>query len=93
MSIDGVDYVWSHLYISFPDFPAMPADVLKTRLQTAPEDKYPHGIRSVLSEMLEREGPRTLYRGATPVLLRAIPANAACFLGIEWTLQLLSSSR
>ncbi|XP_017302415.2 protein dif-1-like [Diaphorina citri] len=39
---------------------AMPADVLKTRLQTAPEDKYPHGIRSVLSEMLEREGPRTL---------------------------------
>lgn len=66
----------------------LPADVLKTRLQTAPPGTY-HGIRSVLAQLLRTEGPRALYRGATPVLLRAAPANAACFVGIEWTLYAL----
>ncbi|KAL1462789.1 hypothetical protein WDU94_014597 [Cyamophila willieti] len=68
----------------------IPADVLKTRLQTASEDKYPHGIRSVFSELMKTEGPRGLYRGAAPVFIRAIPANSACFVGIELTLQVLS---
>jgi len=61
----------------------MPPDVVKSRLQTAPEGKYPGGVRQVLSELLKTEGPTALYRGVTPVMLRAFPANAACFLGFE----------
>merc|ERR1712096_401757 len=41
---------------------AIPMDVVKNRLQAAPE---------------------ALYKGAVPVLLRAFPANAACFMGYE----------
>lgn len=32
---------------------------------------------------MKNEGPLALYKGITPVLLRAFPANAACFLGFE----------
>ncbi|CAO4373828.1 unnamed protein product [Caenorhabditis nigoni] len=64
----------------------IPADVLKSRLQTAPEGKYPDGIRGVLREVLREEGPRALFKGFWPVMLRAFPANAACFFGLELTL-------
>lgn len=62
----------------------MPFDVLKSRLQTAPEGKYPNGIRDVARQLLKNEGPLALYTGLTPVLLRAFPANAACFVGFEF---------
>jgi Mitochondrial carrier protein len=42
----------------------------------APEGKYPNGIRSVFTEMMREEGILALYRGVTPVMLRAFPANA-----------------
>ncbi|XP_055386163.1 congested-like trachea protein [Condylostylus longicornis] len=61
----------------------MPPDVIKSRLQTAPSGRYPGGVRQVLSELLKTEGPRALYKGVTPVMLRAFPANAACFVGFE----------
>ncbi|XP_030748616.1 congested-like trachea protein [Sitophilus oryzae] len=61
----------------------MPPDVLKSRLQTAPDGRYPRGIRDVFKELIKTEGPLALYKGVTPVLLRAFPANAACFLGFE----------
>lgn len=61
----------------------MPADVVKSRLQTAPEGSYPNGTRDVLKELLKKEGPIALYKGITPVILRAFPANAACFVGFE----------
>eukprot|EP01127_Copromyxa_protea_P005367 TRINITY_DN15306_c0_g1_i1.p1 TRINITY_DN15306_c0_g1~~TRINITY_DN15306_c0_g1_i1.p1 ORF type:complete len:316 (+),score=74.36 TRINITY_DN15306_c0_g1_i1:137-949(+) len=73
--------------------PAIPVDTLKSRLQTAPAGKYPHGIRSVAAEIYAQEGARaifTFYRGVGPVFLRAFPANAACFLGYETTKKLLS---
>ena len=63
---------------------AMPADVLKTRFQTAPAGAYPNGVRGVLKELLKKEGPMALYKGITPVLVRAFPANACCFLGFEY---------
>lgn len=62
---------------------AMPADVLKSRLQTAPEGTYPRGIRDVFARLMKEEGPAALYKGCTPVMLRAFPANAACFMGFE----------
>ncbi|PSN43998.1 Congested-like trachea protein [Blattella germanica] len=60
----------------------MPADVLKNRLQAAPEGKY-RGIRDVFTMMMKQEGATALYKGLTPVMIRAFPANAACFFGFE----------
>lgn len=68
---------------------AMPADVLKSRLQTAPEGTYPKGMRDVFKQLMEREGVTALYKGVTPVMLRAFPANAACFVGFEIAIKFL----
>ncbi|XP_076056587.1 carnitine/acylcarnitine carrier protein colt, mitochondrial isoform X2 [Oratosquilla oratoria] len=69
---------------------AIGPDVLKSRLQTAPEGMYPHGIRSVFMEIIRTEGPRALFKGAAPVMIRAFPANAACFLGYEVAMKFLN---
>lgn len=69
---------------------AIPPDVLKSRLQIAPAGKYPRGIRDVFVELRREEGLRALYKGATPVFLRAFPANAACFFGYEYALKFLN---
>ncbi|XP_054742361.1 congested-like trachea protein isoform X1 [Anastrepha obliqua] len=61
----------------------MPADVLKSRLQTSAPGEYPNGVRSVFKDLVRRDGILALYRGVTPIMLRAFPANAACFFGIE----------
>lgn len=68
----------------------MPADVLKSRLQTAPEGTYKNGIRDVFRELMKNEGPLALYKGVTPVMLRAFPANAACFIGFEVFMKFLN---
>lgn len=34
-------------------------------------------------ELVKTEGHSALYRGLGPVMMRAFPANAACFLGYE----------
>jgi len=61
---------------------AIPMDVVKSRLQAAPEGYY-SGTLDVLKKLLQKEGPMALWKGAVPVLMRAFPANAACFLGYE----------
>ncbi|XP_069142378.1 mitochondrial carnitine/acylcarnitine carrier protein-like [Argopecten irradians] len=68
----------------------LPADVLKSRLQTAPAGTYPNGIRDVYKQLMREEGFMSLYKGFTPVMLRAFPANAACFLGYEVTMKALN---
>ncbi|KAE9555684.1 hypothetical protein FO519_001155 [Halicephalobus sp. NKZ332] len=67
----------------------IPADVIKSRLQTAPEGKYPDGMRGVFREIIREEGARALFKGFVPVMLRAFPANAACFFGVELTLSFI----
>jgi solute carrier family 25 carnitine/acylcarnitine transporter 20/29 len=37
-------------------------------------------MRSVFAEMMREEGIAALYKGVTPVLLRAFPANAVSIL-------------
>eukprot|EP00918_Siedleckia_nematoides_P017567 GHVU01037782.1.p1 GENE.GHVU01037782.1~~GHVU01037782.1.p1 ORF type:complete len:263 (+),score=31.81 GHVU01037782.1:106-789(+) len=69
---------------------AIPPDVLKSRLQTAPEGTYPKGIRDVFRQLIKEEGFFALYKGVTPVMLRAFPANAACFLGYEVAMKALN---
>lgn len=61
---------------------AIPMDVVKSRLQAAPEGKY-KGAADVLTQLLKNEGFGALWKGAVPILLRSFPANAACFLGYE----------
>jgi len=61
---------------------AIPVDVVKSRLQAAPEGVY-SGALDVLLKLLRAEGFGALWKGAVPVLMRAFPANAACFLGYE----------
>lgn len=67
----------------------MPADVIKSRLQTAPEGTY-KGVGHVFAILIKEEGPTALYKGVAPVMLRAFPANAACFLGFEACMSVLN---
>jgi len=66
----------------------IPADVIKSRYQTAPEGKY-NGLVDVYKALIKEEGYAGLFRGIRPALLRAFPANAACFLGMEVTKKML----
>ncbi|CAD7685220.1 mitochondrial carnitine/acylcarnitine carrier protein [Vulpes vulpes] len=69
---------------------AIPPDVLKSRFQTAPPGKYPNGFRDVLRELIRDEGVTSLYKGFNAVMIRAFPANAACFLGFEVAMKFLN---
>lgn len=68
---------------------AIPPDVLKSRYQTAPEGTY-RGILDVYRKLMQTEGPSALLTGLRPAMIRAFPANAACFLGMEWARKMLS---
>lgn len=68
----------------------LPADVLTSRIWTAPEGKYPRGVRDALRELLRKEGALALYKGFVPVLLKAAPESAALFWGYELTLKAIN---
>jgi len=50
--------------------------IVDTVVDSAPEGKYTSGIRSVFVQLVREEGVLALYKGVTPVMLRAFPANA-----------------
>lgn len=56
----------------------------------APEGKYPRGIRDIFPILLKEEGPKGFFKGIAPVMIRAFPANAACFMGFEVALSFLN---
>ena len=60
----------------------IPFDVLKSRQQAAPTS-IP--AWDVFQNLVRTEGWSALFRGLRPALVRAFPANAACFLGVEAT--------
>jgi solute carrier family 25 carnitine/acylcarnitine transporter 20/29 len=62
---------------------SVPPDVLKSRYQTSEPGRYPGGLSQILKELVAKEGIGALYKGLAPAMLRAFPANAACFLGME----------
>ncbi|KAF9350936.1 carnitine transporter [Mortierella sp. AD094] len=68
---------------------AIPPDVLKSRLQSAPAGTY-KGTTDALRILLKNEGPQALFKGLGPAMLRAFPANAACFLGVEYSLKAMN---
>lgn len=61
---------------------SIPVDVIKSRFQSAPEGMY-GGMGDVFSKLIREEGPSALFAGIRPALIRAFPANAACFFGME----------
>jgi solute carrier family 25 carnitine/acylcarnitine transporter 20/29 len=61
---------------------SIPADVLKSRYQSAPNGTY-KGVWDVYNQLITKEGPAALFTGIRPALIRAFPANAACFFGME----------
>lgn len=61
---------------------AIPVDTIKSRVQTSIEGQYKNNF-DVLTQLLMNEGPKALYRGYIPVMMRAFVANAACFSGFE----------
>jgi len=61
---------------------SIPPDVLKSRYQTASEGTYT-GILDVYKTLVRQEGYGALLTGFKPAMIRAFPANAACFLGME----------
>lgn len=71
---------------------ALPFDTVKSKVQTSNGSKNSKMI-DVAIKLVKREGFQALYRGLSPALLRAFPANAAAFLGVEMTRSFLCSFR
>ena len=67
----------------------LPIDTVKSRYQAAPEGTFT-SARQVFQRLITIEGPQALFRGIGPVVMRAFPANAACFSGIEAIRYLMS---
>ncbi|CAG8596447.1 13125_t:CDS:10, partial [Acaulospora morrowiae] len=65
---------------------AIPPDVIKSRIQSAPAGTY-RGFVDCLQKTVRTDGPKALFKGLGPALLRAYPANAAAFLGYETSLK------
>jgi len=61
---------------------AIPPDVLKSRLQSAPTGTY-SGIMDCARKTIAVDGVKALWKGFGPAMARAFPANAATFLGVE----------
>ncbi|PFH57310.1 hypothetical protein XA68_15242 [Ophiocordyceps unilateralis] len=60
--------------------PVFPVDTVKSRLQTAEAET---SIASVVRSLYAQGGFRAFFPGFGPALARAVPANAATFLGVE----------
>lgn len=66
---------------------AIPFDTLKTRLQSLPASEAKLSL--VLPALIRDGGIRGLYKGLGPTLVRAFPASAAFFGGVELCTALL----
>ena len=60
--------------------PVFPIDTVKSRLQSA--EGRPT-IRGTITGLYSRGGFKAFFPGIGPALARAVPANAATFLGVE----------
>lgn len=69
---------------------AIPPDTLKTRFQTDVNGQY-KGVADVYRSVMAEGGFKTMFRGFSAVMIRAFPANAACFLAMEWSLKGLNA--
>jgi len=68
-----------------------PVDMVKSRMQTDFNKQY-SGTLDCTRKIVAKEGVRGLYKGFGVALIRAFPANAACFLAYEFMFGLLGHS-
>jgi len=68
---------------------AIPPDVIKSRLQSAPQGTY-NGFIDCIRKTIARDGVKALWKGFGPAMARAFPANAATFLGVEASKNLMN---
>ena len=68
---------------------AIPFDTLKSRLQ-ATQPASEATIPKVFAKLLKESGPTGLFKGIGPTLLRAFPASAAFFFGVETSKQVMN---
>lgn len=59
-----------------------PFDLIKSRIQV---ENSKLGLLTMLFKIIREEGPRTLYKGLGPTLIRTFPATAALLYTIEKT--------
>jgi solute carrier family 25 carnitine/acylcarnitine transporter 20/29 len=64
---------------------AIPCDTIKSRIQASNSSN----ISAALTELLRNDGVKGLFRGLRPTLLRAFPASAAFFFGVEGSARLM----
>lgn len=69
--------------------PVFPVDTVKSRLQTAEGNV---SIGGVVREVYGRGGFKAFFPGFGPALARAVPANAATFLGVELAHQAMNKA-
>ncbi|KAF2759970.1 mitochondrial carrier [Pseudovirgaria hyperparasitica] len=67
--------------------PVFPVDTIKSRLQSA--DGNPT-ISSVVKGLYSKGGLKAFFPGMGPAMARAVPANAATFLGVELAQQAMT---
>lgn len=60
--------------------PVFPVDTIKSRLQSAEGNPT---IGGTIKELYRRAGYKAFFPGIGPAMARAVPANAATFLGVE----------
>lgn len=65
-----------------------PFDTVKSRIQSSRTGTY-SGLADCFRKLVAELGVRGLYRGLRPALVRAFPANGACFLGRDVAMRVL----
>ena len=65
--------------------PCYPQDVLKSRIQSSVNKV---SLAEATSSLFKTAGLKGFYKGFTPTMIRAFPANAATFLGYEFVMNL-----
>jgi hypothetical protein len=68
----------------------LPLDAVKTTIQVYQGPLPTPRIRDVVRDVWTKHGMRGFYRGLSAAIVRAFPANAALFVGYEWTKLLLT---
>lgn len=72
----------------------IPFDVVKTRVQSQASEHLKHmSIFSMMARVLREEGVASLFRGATPLLVRGFPVNAVTFYVYEESLRMANVVR
>lgn len=69
--------------------PVFPIDTVKSRLQTAEGNVT---LSGVIRDLYARGGVKAFFPGFGPALARAVPANAATFLGVELAHQAMNKA-